>query len=318
MSTIDKKDPGVRLFYADNRLVCQVGPETTRLMRAGGTALAQLQALASLLQSDGANTVLAAHAHGQSACQAYSAYGFSPAQTKLAMIGFTGEWRDERTGCYPLGKGHRLFSPLLCRLAAPDVLSPFDRGGLNAYAYCAGDPVNYSDPSGQLRVSFSGMAKAFGAMKKTGATALLRENKAPMSLKPFIRHLAQEPDGVTALLAVPIGNGLAVTKLTKLEGKLHLGRPDNSFVENFVDVAAVQKDGHIFAVDRGRLPTGVKGYEYLSSSDNTPHFTFRRTNRSDNHPLPSYEDLLPPAYGEHPPSYAYATTQASAIRKASS
>ncbi|KPZ22499.1 RHS repeat-associated core domain-containing protein, partial [Pseudomonas syringae group genomosp. 3] len=30
----------------------------------------------------------------------------------------------------------------------PDSLSPFGKGGLNAYAYCAGDPVNRSDPSG--------------------------------------------------------------------------------------------------------------------------------------------------------------------------
>ena len=38
------------------------------------------------------------------------------------------------------------------RFNSPDQLSPFDAGGLNAYAYCSGDPVNRSDPSG--RASF--------------------------------------------------------------------------------------------------------------------------------------------------------------------
>jgi hypothetical protein len=35
------------------------------------------------------------------------------------------------------------------RFLSPDQLSPFGWGGLNAYAYCAGDPVNHSDPSGK-------------------------------------------------------------------------------------------------------------------------------------------------------------------------
>ena len=34
------------------------------------------------------------------------------------------------------------------RFYSPDSLSPFDAGGLNSYAYCSGDPLNYSDPSG--------------------------------------------------------------------------------------------------------------------------------------------------------------------------
>jgi len=33
------------------------------------------------------------------------------------------------------------------RFLSPDTLSPFDEGGLNAYCYCLGDPVNHHDPS---------------------------------------------------------------------------------------------------------------------------------------------------------------------------
>ena len=190
MSTMDKKDPGVRLFYADNRLVCQVGLESTRLMRAGSMVLAQLQVSATLLQVDGVNTVMAALTAGQRACEAYSPYGYSSGRNKLAIIGFTGEWRDTQTNCYPLGSGHRLFSPLVGRLIESDVLSPFARGGLNSYAYCAGDPINYADPSGQFRVSLSGVAKFFRPEKKTGLTAVMQENKIRMSLKPFVKAFA--------------------------------------------------------------------------------------------------------------------------------
>ncbi|WP_397457346.1 RHS repeat-associated core domain-containing protein, partial [Pseudomonas versuta] len=34
------------------------------------------------------------------------------------------------------------------RFHSRDSLSPFGEGGLNGYAYCAGDPVNRIDPSG--------------------------------------------------------------------------------------------------------------------------------------------------------------------------
>ncbi len=36
------------------------------------------------------------------------------------------------------------------RFNSPDSLSPFGRGGLNAYAYCQGDPINRSDPGGHI------------------------------------------------------------------------------------------------------------------------------------------------------------------------
>ncbi len=52
------------------------------------------------------------------------------------------------TGYYLLGNGYRAFNPVLMRFNSPDSLSPFGKGGLNAYAYCAGDPVNRVDPTG--------------------------------------------------------------------------------------------------------------------------------------------------------------------------
>lgn len=36
------------------------------------------------------------------------------------------------------------------RFNKPDTMSPFGKGGVNAYAYCQGDPVNYQDPTGHI------------------------------------------------------------------------------------------------------------------------------------------------------------------------
>lgn len=63
---------------------------------------------------------------------------------------FNGEYPEPVTGHYLLGNGYRADNPVLMRFNQPDSLSPFGRGGLNAYAYCQGDPVNRRDPSGHI------------------------------------------------------------------------------------------------------------------------------------------------------------------------
>ncbi|MFJ2523209.1 hypothetical protein D3C76_885900 [compost metagenome] len=80
--------------------------------------------------------------------RAYTVYGWTNCDLPEVLLGFNGEYLDPLTHHYPLGKGHRAFSPRLMRFYSPDVLSPFDNGGLNAYAYCAGDPANLVDPTG--------------------------------------------------------------------------------------------------------------------------------------------------------------------------
>ncbi|MHC8323570.1 RHS repeat-associated core domain-containing protein [Pseudomonas sp. GB2N2] len=78
----------------------------------------------------------------------------------LNLLGFNGEGQDRVTGLYLLGTGyHRPFNPVLMRFICPDSWSPFGKGGLNAYAYCAGDPINKSDPTGHVLAKFSGLAK---------------------------------------------------------------------------------------------------------------------------------------------------------------
>ena len=79
---------------------------------------------------------------------AYTPYGdVSP--PPLPMLAFCGERRDPVAGFYHLGNGHRIYDPTLRRFLSADRLSPFGAGGLNAYAYCLGDPVNHRDPTGR-------------------------------------------------------------------------------------------------------------------------------------------------------------------------
>ncbi|MFG0321600.1 RHS repeat-associated core domain-containing protein [Pseudomonas sp. zjy_13] len=81
--------------------------------------------------------------------RAYSPYGGMSA-VSVRGLAFSGQYLDLVTGSYPLGNGHRFYRPSLRRFISPDVLSPFGKGGLNAYAYCQGDPVNFADPSGRF------------------------------------------------------------------------------------------------------------------------------------------------------------------------
>lgn len=84
---------------------------------------------------------------------AYTPYGYRPGgqQVLQSRMGFTGQLREPELGWYILGNGYRAYNPILMRFHSPDRLSPFEDGGINAYAYCSGDPVNSHDPTGQMK-----------------------------------------------------------------------------------------------------------------------------------------------------------------------
>lgn len=79
---------------------------------------------------------------------AYTPYGYR--KPGGAALGFNGERLDPITHHYALGQGVRIFNTVLMRFNSADGWSPFGKGGLNAYAYCSGDPVNFTDPSGHI------------------------------------------------------------------------------------------------------------------------------------------------------------------------
>ncbi|WP_081028615.1 RHS repeat-associated core domain-containing protein [Pseudomonas syringae group genomosp. 3] len=146
-----------RLFYQKSRLATQTqGQIQHTLLRTDEYLLARLsvennQSNCALLATDQQQSVIAA----QSLAFAYTPYGHrQPSTGPMNLPGFTGERVDPVTGHYLLGNGYRAFNPVLMRFNSPDSLSPFGEGGLNAYGYCAGDPVNRVDPSGHMLKSF--------------------------------------------------------------------------------------------------------------------------------------------------------------------
>lgn len=81
----------------------------------------------------------------------YTAHG---ADSEDAAFGYAGEQREPLSGLYVPG-GNRPYDPVLMCFLAPDTDSPFGQGGINPYAWCAGDPVNRVDPDGHSWVNYA-------------------------------------------------------------------------------------------------------------------------------------------------------------------
>ncbi|MDH0647091.1 RHS repeat-associated core domain-containing protein [Pseudomonas sp. GD03858] len=104
-----------------------------------------------LLTTDWQGSILSACLARQPCPFAYPPYGFRHVERiDDSLLGFNGERQEPVIGHYLLGQGFRLYNPVLMRFNSPDNWSPFGEGGVNAYAYVLGDPVNQTDPSGHM------------------------------------------------------------------------------------------------------------------------------------------------------------------------
>lgn len=139
-----------------------------------------------------------------------------------AAMGYNGQMTEAGTGWQILGNGYRVYNPALMRFHSPDYLSPFGEGGLNAYAYCEGDPVNRVDPTGHyawmafLRLFITSSGRA-GKSIPLGVIAS-RPMRAPVVISPAI------PVPVAAVRAVPgsssISNSTAPVELFEMTPRL--------------------------------------------------------------------------------------------------
>lgn len=79
--------------------------------------------------------------------------GADPHTRPPGRLGYNGQLHEPVGWWQFLGNGYRVYNPVLMRFHSPDSVSPFGKGGMNAYAYCMCDPVNRADPDGHWSFS---------------------------------------------------------------------------------------------------------------------------------------------------------------------
>lgn len=187
-------------FYQKERLANEIrGPVQSSIMQHDDQLLAQQTrqggtgAKTSLLATDPQRSVLNVMDATQSHRLIYTPYGYRPlSKGILSLPGFNGEQPDPVTGCYLLGTGHhRPFNPVLMRFICPDSWSPFGEGGLSAYAYCLGDPVNFSDRTGHSPRFFFRAGNLFASSKQVVKTGRITKSIPHETTMNNIRPLAK-------------------------------------------------------------------------------------------------------------------------------
>jgi RHS repeat-associated protein len=171
-----------RRFYQGESLATELqGTAQSSILRASEQLLAyKNQSAVALLGTDQQNSVL----HAEDIAIAYAPYGHREKIDILpGLPGFNGEQPDPVTGHYLLGNGYRAYNPVLMRFNSSDSLSPFGSGGLNAYAYCVGDPVNRSDPTGHFGWLSTVAGLAGVSAVGTGIAAAATRRSAPETSK---------------------------------------------------------------------------------------------------------------------------------------
>ncbi|MNV26970.1 hypothetical protein D3C71_1181020 [compost metagenome] len=178
-------------FYCNSRLTTEIqGALHYSFVQHEDHLLAQKHYLdnkhdATLLATDLQRSVLQAlEASHQRRPIAYTPYGHRIAESGLSsLLGFNGERPDPVTGHYLLGNGYRAFNPVLMCFNSPDNLSPFGKGGLNSYAYCSRDPVNFVDSTGHMLKGV--LTNVAGAVKTVERNIPVRNSLEGMDFDGF-------------------------------------------------------------------------------------------------------------------------------------
>ncbi|EJK99335.1 Rhs family protein [Pseudomonas fluorescens Q2-87] len=214
-------------FYLKDRLATEVrGTAQCSIFQLEDQLMAQQQR-----QEDTVQTTFLATDHHRSVLQtlaatqlhpiAYAPYGHRALENGLlSLLGFNGERSDPVTGHYLLGNGYRAFNPMLMRFNSPDSLSPFGKGGLNAYGYCVGDPVNRSDPTGHLPNFLKPVLRHLKIIKRPNPATIIDVHGITLPATNDIKNIDIFISPTEEFLILPIGPEHEVPRISRFEFKL--------------------------------------------------------------------------------------------------
>jgi RHS repeat-associated protein len=222
---IPSKQANTQRFYLKGRLATEIqGAVQRSIMQHDDQLLAQQQrhdggAKTTLLATDQQRSVLNGLDATSPRSLAYTPYGHrSPEGGLLSLLGFNGEPPDPVTGCYLLGNGYRAFNPVLMRFNSPDSWSPFGEGGINAYAYCVGDPVNLDDRTGHFGNPWKGLLNLLNFRTPRMTRATQAYNMAMQT--PLAGLSARAPMAAPAKLSASIYSSVGLKSSSELPSSL--------------------------------------------------------------------------------------------------
>ncbi|WP_246883055.1 RHS repeat-associated core domain-containing protein [Pseudomonas sp. Tri1] len=263
----------IQRFYLKSRLTSEIQGSIQRsIFQQDAQLLAQRQRQdgaveTTLLASDQQRSVLHALDATRLYPFAYTPYGHRPLENGLlSLLGFNGERPDPVTGHYLLGNGYRAFNPVLMRFNSPDSLSPFGEGGLNAYTYCVGDPVNRKDPTGRYSSFFSTYSSF-----RSSWFAVFTERK-PWQSQPALSLPSQKIEGIDRVVIDSINHYKPNSKrlITSADNAIHHAKLIGHR-SKIIELLKITKEKlHAYATDSTNIIKKIKetlSYDSLSNSD---------------------------------------------------
>jgi hypothetical protein len=112
------------------------------------------------------------------------------------------------------------------RFNSPDSLSPFGEGGMNAYAYCSGDPVNREDRTGHIPHFLKPLLRSLNLIKKPKAPPVSTLKYSTFQAGEPYQVLEQTGSSAEQIVLTPFPGGTSVrdvpnshTRLKKVASK---------------------------------------------------------------------------------------------------